>query len=107
MRWQGRFNETNLEAKRQFSVRLRDVLMNAQFPDEWFSTLQSAVFGSSTSLPLLFGGGGGLVCGLVGKADLSDHLDSKRFKESVDLPLNCHPSPSLIPYISSFSSENC
>ena len=40
--------------------------------------------------------GGGLVCESVGKADLlSDHFDSKQSKEAVDLPLTCHPSPSL------------
>ena len=32
----------------------------------------------------------------VGKADLlSDHFDGKLSRESVDLPLTCHPSPSL------------
>ena len=32
----------------------------------------------------------------VGKADLlSDHFDSKQPREAVDLPLTCHPSPSL------------
>ena len=32
----------------------------------------------------------------VGKADLlSDHFDGKQSRESVDLPLTCHPSPSL------------
>ena len=42
----------------------------------------------------LVGGGGGLVCESVGKADLlSDHFDGKLSKESVDLPLTCHPSP--------------
>ena len=31
-----------------------------------------------------------------GKADLlSDHFDSKQSREAVDLPLTCHPSPSL------------
>ena len=29
------------------------------------------------------------------KTYLSDHFDSKQSKESVDLPLTCHPSPSL------------
>ena len=63
---------------------------------KWWSTLKSAVFGLSSSLPPLVGGGGGLVCELVGKADLlSDHFDGKQFRESVDLPLSCHPSPSL------------
>ena len=42
---------------------------------------------SSSLLPLV-GKGGGLVCELVGKADLlSDHFDSKHTRKSVDLPL--------------------
>ena len=54
------------------------------------------MFGSSSSLPPLVGEGGGLVCESVGKADpLSDHFDSKQSREAVDLPLNCHSSPSL------------
>ena len=36
------------------------------------------------------------MCLSVGKVDLlSDHFDSKQFWEVVDLPLTCHPSPSL------------
>ena len=32
----------------------------------------------------------------VGKADLlSDHFNGKQPRESVDLPLTCHPSPGL------------
>ena len=47
-------------------------------------------------MPPLVSEGGGLVCELVGKADLlSDHFDSKQSREAVDLPLTCHPSPSL------------
>ena len=70
--------------------------MNAQSPHKWWSTLKSAVFGFSSSLLLLVGGGGGLVCESVGKADLlSDHFDGKQSRESVDLPLTCHPSPCL------------
>ena len=50
---------------------------------------------SSSLLPLV-NEGGGLVCKSVGKADLlSDLFESKRSRESVDLPLTCHPSPSL------------
>ena len=57
---------------------------------------KSALFGLSSSLPPLVGGGGVLVCESVGKADLlSDHFDSKQSRESVDLPLTCHPSPTL------------
>ena len=91
-----RANETYSEAKRQFSDTNRDVLMNVQSPHKWWSTLKSAVFGSSSSLPPLVSEGGGLVCEPVGKADLlSDHFDSKQSREAVDLPLTCHPFPSL------------
>ena len=90
-----RANETYSEAKRQFSARNRDVPMNAQSPHKWWSTLKSAVFSLSLSMPPLVGGGG-LVCESVGKADLlSDHFDGKQSRESVDLSLTCHPSPSL------------
>ena len=93
---QVRANETYSEAKRQFNARDRDVLMNAQSPHKWWSTLKSAVFGLISSLPPLVSGGGGLVCKSVGKADLlSDHFDGKQSRESVYLPLTCHLSLSL------------
>ena len=70
--------------------------MNAHSPHKWWCTLKSAVFGLSSSLPPLDGGGGGLVCESVDKADLlSDHFDCKQSRESVDLLLTCHPSPRL------------
>ena len=91
-------NKTYLEAKHQFSVRNIDVLMNVRSSHKWWSTLKSAVFGSSLSLPPLVGQGGGLVCESVGKADLlSDHFDRKQSRESVDLLVTCHPS-SLITF---------
>ena len=91
-----RVNETNSMAKRQFSDTHRAVLMNVQSSHKWWSTLKSAVFGSSSLLPPLVSEGGGLVCESVAKADLlSDHFDSKQSMEAVDLPLTCHPSPSL------------
>ena len=91
-----RANETYSEAKRQFSVSNRDVLMNVQSPPKWWSTLKSAVFGSSSSLPPLVREGVGLVCESVGKADLlSDHFDSKQSREAVDLLLTCHQFPSF------------
>ena len=91
VRCQVRANETYSEAKRQFTNRNRDVLMNVQSPHKCWSTLKSAVFGSSSSLPPLNREGGGLVCESVGKADLlSDHFDSKQSREAVDLPVTCH-----------------
>ena len=71
-------NTVYAEAVRQFSVRSRDVQMNAQCSHKWWSTLKSAVFGSSSesSLPPLIGASGGLVCESVGKAEmLSAHFD--------------------------------
>ena len=77
-----------------------DVLMNAQSPHKWWSTLKSAVFGLSSSLPPLVGG---VVCESVGKADLlSDHFDGKQSRESVDLQLTFLPSPRLTSF--AFSS---
>ena len=39
------------------------------------------------------------MCESVRKADLlSDHFDSKQSRESVDLLVTCHPSPSLISF---------
>ena len=93
---QVRANEIYSEAKRQFSDRNRAVLMIVQSPHKWWSTLKSAVFGPSSSLPQLVSEGGGLVCESVGKADLlSDHFDIKQSREAVNLPLTCHSSPSL------------
>ena len=70
--YQRRANAVYAEAMRQLSVRSRDVLMNAQCPHKWWSTLKSAVFGSGSdsSLPPLIGAGGGLVCESIGKADM-------------------------------------
>ena len=97
--YQMRANETYSEAKRQFSDRNRDVLMKVQSPHKWWSTLKSAVFGSSSTLPPPVSKGGRLVCESIGKADLlSDHFDSKQSREAVHLPLTCHPSPSLTTY---------
>ena len=67
---QVRANETYSGAKRQFSDRNRDVLMNDPSPHKWWSTLKSAVFGASSSVPPLVSEGGGLVCESVGKTDL-------------------------------------
>ena len=44
-----RANETYSDAKRQFSVRHKDVLMNAQSPRKQWSTLKFTVFGMSSS----------------------------------------------------------
>ena len=77
-------------------------LIDNELIDSFYTYLLStqsiivAVFGLSSSLPPLVGGGGGLVYESVGKADLlSDHFDGKQSRESVDLQLTYHPSPRI------------
>ena len=54
------------------------------------------MYGTISSLPPLVNEGGGLVRESVGKTDLlSDNFDSKQSRVAADLPLTCHPSPSL------------
>ena len=78
VRCQVRANKIYSEAKRQFSDRNRNVLMNVHSPHKWWSTHKSAVFGTSSLVPPLVSEGGGLVCESVVKADLlSDHFDSR------------------------------
>ena len=96
VRGQVRANETYSEAKRQFSDRKGDVLMNVQSPHKWWFILKSAMSGPSSSLPPLVSKGGGLVCESVDKADLLlVHFDNKQSREAVDLLLICHPYPSF------------
>ena len=48
------------------------------------------------------------MCESVGKAHLlSDHFDSKQSRESVDLLVTCHPSPSLITFAFRLSEIIC
>ena len=82
-----RANETYSEVKLYFRDRNRAVLMKVQSPHKWWSTLRSAVFSTSSSLPPLVHEGAGLESGSVGKTDLqSDHFDSKQSREL----LICH-----------------
>ena len=63
------------------------LLMFSPLIIKWWSTLKSAVLGSSSSLPPLVSEGDGLVCESVSKADLlSDNFDSKQSMEAVYLP---------------------
>ena len=94
-----RENETYSNAKSQFSVRNRAVLMNVQSLHKCWSSLKSAVFGWISSFPQLVGRVGGLVCESVGKVDLlSDRFESKQSREFVDLPLTCHSFKSPITF---------
>ena len=96
VRCQVRANETYSEVKRQFSDKNRDVLMNVQSLHKRWSTLNCAVFRSSSSLQPIVSEDGGLMYESVGNADLlSDHFDSKQSREASNLPLTCYPYPGL------------
>ena len=60
--YQRRANAVYAEAMRQFSVRSRDVLTNAQCPYKWWWKMKLAVLGSisDSSFPPLIEAGGGL-----------------------------------------------
>ena len=47
------------------------------------------------------------MCESVEEADLSDHFDSKQSRESVDLLVTCHPSPSLTTFAFRSSEVKC
>ena len=105
---QVRDNETYSEAKHQCSDRNRDVLMNVNSPHKRWSTLKSAVFSSSLSLPPLVSEGGRLVCESVAKADLlSDYFHSKQSRDAVNPPLTCQQFPSLTTFVFRLSEVRC
>ena len=59
-------------------------------------------------MPPLVSEGGELVCESVGNVVLlSDHFDRKKSREAVDLPLSCHPSPSLSTFVFRLSEVRC
>ena len=73
-----------------------------------FSLAALILIGSSLSLPPLVSEGSELVCESVGKADLlSYHFDSKQSREAADMPLTCHPSPIVLPPLSSGREMSC
>ena len=90
-----RANATYSEAKRQFSDRNKAVLMNVHSPHKWWSTLKSAVFSTSSSLPSLFVRAVDWCVSLLVRLICCRIILTKQSSEAVDLPLTCHPSPSL------------
>ena len=59
-------------------------------------------------MPPLVGRGGGLVCVSVGTGDLlSDRFDDKQSREFVDMPLTCHPTPSIIIFAFKSNEVKC
>ena len=71
--------------------------MNVQPTHKWWSTLESAVFGTSLPLPPLVSEGGALCVGLFARLICSRIIltAGSPAREAVDLQLTRHPSPSL------------
>ena len=79
--------------ERVFSERRTSILANALNPRKWWSIVKAAVFGASSSLPLLVDKG----CRLVWSADLNAslflaHFDVKQCRDSFQQPHSCDPS---------------
>ena len=94
--------ETYSEGRCQFSVRNRDVLMNAQSPHKWWSTLKSAVLAwvhhcRRLLVEVVDWCASRLVRLICSHAD---HHDCKQSRKSVDLPPTCQPSPRLTTFAS-------
>ena len=85
-----------VEDKRVFTERSRALLTNAPNPQKGWSTVKTAVFGASSSLPHLVDRGGRLVWPADETASLfSAHFDAKQCRDQFQLPHSCDPSPVL------------
>ena len=96
VRYQVRANETYSEANRQFSDRNSDVLMNVQSHHKCWSTLKSRCSARvHHCLRWLERVVDWCVSRLVRLICCRIILNSKQSREAVNLPLTCHPSPSI------------
>ena len=78
--------ETYHDAQTEHASSTRSKLSDSSNPHKWWSTLKSALFGSSPSLPPLLSEGGELVTSPKGKADLlMAHFDSKLSQTQIQL----------------------
>ena len=73
--------------------------MNAQCLYKWWSTLKSAVFESSSSLPPLLDKGDALVCDSVGKADYCQPISIAISPGIRYLSPTCHPPESRTSFV--------
>ena len=68
-----------------------DKLQSASSAHAWWVTLEESVFYVNSSIPPLWDVGGALVSDPLKVELLSEHFDSKQSRDSVALPLSCHP----------------
>ena len=84
------------DARVRYSEQCLNKLTSASSAHSWWSTLKESVLGVNASIPPLQSLGGALVSDPAGKAELlSTHFDGKQSRESVALPLTCHPHSRL------------
>ena len=85
-----------VEAERAFKKRRKALLTNALKPRKCWSTVKPAIFGASSSLPLLVDSGGRLVLSAEEKATLfSVHFDATQCRNSFQQWHSCDPCPVL------------
>ena len=87
-------------ARVRFSQRCRDKLQSASSAHAWWVTLKESVFGVDSSIPPLRAVGDALVLDPALKAELlTEHFDGKQSRDSVALPLSCHPEPKFCSFV--------
>ena len=83
-------------AEQEHHSKLKDNLENATQPHKWWSSLKTAVFGVSPSIPPLLSSDGSLVSDHNKRARLlMSQFDSKQSRDTVALPPTCHPIASF------------
>ena len=81
------------DAERAFIKQSKSPLANASNLREWWSTANTAVFHSSSSLLPFFDKGGKLIWSVDEKVSLfSEHFDTKQSGDSYQQPQSCDPS---------------
>ena len=85
-----------VKTERAFNERSRALLMDALNPRKWWSTVKTAPFVTSSSLPPLVNRGGRLVWSADEMASLvSAHFDANQCRDNIQQPHSCDPSPVL------------
>ena len=104
---QRRANSVYSAAEREYNSRVRETLNSSDSSHKWWSTLRESVFGTTSSIPPLYGANGSLVTDPGDKANLLlDSFQRKQSTSDISIPYTCHPEPSF-KAVAFRSSEIC
>ena len=82
-----------MKAERTFAERSKSLLTNKLIPWKWWSTVETEVFGASSSLAPLVNKEGKLIWSADEKVSLFlTHFDVKLCRDSYQQPYSCDPS---------------